>query len=168
MQQNILFFERQKFTIWLFIILLLFLSFLVYGLFQQVILDKPFGDNPTNNITLTVFVIIFALITFLFRSILLETKITNEGISIKFIPFKRKTYLWNDIKNISIEKYSPLKDYFGWGIRLNSKGIAYTIKGNIGIRLILTNGEKILIGTQKLSNSELNNILTALSLIHKT
>ena len=167
MVRNILFTEKQVLTVWVFIILLLPLCFLIYGLFQQTVLDKPFGDDPVDNVTLTVLIAVFALIIFFLRSIFLETKVTNDGISINFNPFLKKIYLWNEIENISIERYSPMKDYLGWGIRLNSKGTAYTIKGNIGIRITLVNGEKILIGTKELSNSILNTILVQLNLTEK-
>lgn len=167
MVRNILFNEKQALTKWLFVILLLPLCFLLYGLFQQTVFNKPFGDDPVDSATLTVLIALFALIIFFLRSIFLETQLTNDGISINFNPFLKKTYSWDDIENISLEKYSPMKDYLGWGIRSNSQGIAYTMKGNIGLRITLVNGDKILIGTKKLSNSTLNTILTKLNLTEK-
>jgi hypothetical protein len=45
--------------------------------------------------------------------------------------------------------YSPLRDYGGWGIRRGAKGKAYNVSGNHGVRLELSDGKRILIGSQR-------------------
>ena len=47
--------------------------------------------------------------------------------------------------------YNPIMDFGGWGYRVSwkGKGTALNVKGNKGIELILKNGKKITIGTQK-------------------
>jgi hypothetical protein len=39
--------------------------------------------------------------------------------------------------------------YGGWGIKRGIGGLAYNVSGNQGLQLVLTDGRKILIGTQK-------------------
>jgi hypothetical protein len=54
------------------------------------------------------------------------------------------------VASIEVRKYSPIKEYGGWGFRYGFKnGKAYNISGNMGLQLILKNGDRILIGTQK-------------------
>ena len=63
---------------------------------------------------------------------------------------KKKNIEWSEIKKVKIVKYNGIKEYWGWGLRfMPGKGWCYTISGNHGIRLILLNEKKILIGTHR-------------------
>ena len=81
----------------------------------------------------------------------LTTIINDTGILIRFFPFhtKQRKINWEDIKECSIIKYNPIKDYGGWGLRNNLKGKAYNTKGNIGIQIQLNDEKRILVGTQQ-------------------
>ena len=83
-----------------------------------------------------------------------EYKIDEHFISYKYYPFHKD---WNRIERnevleITIIKYKPLKEFGGWGIRSNGRINAYTMWGNSGILITLKNGSKILFGTQKYTN----------------
>ncbi|ARV16965.1 hypothetical protein BTO07_16995 [Polaribacter sp. SA4-12] len=61
---------------------------------------------------------------------------------------------WNEIYKAGIRTYLPISEFGGWGLKggfFFNKGRekAINVSGNIGIQLILKNGEKLLIGTQK-------------------
>ena len=64
---------------------------------------------------------------------------------------KKKFFSWEEIEKISVREYSPLLEYGGWGYAEErvEEHIMYNVKGNIGLQLVLKNGKKILIGTQK-------------------
>jgi len=82
----------------------------------------------------------------------LNTKINKEGIYFQLFPFQLKGSLitWSEIATIEVRKYSPIKEYGGWGFRYGFKnGKAYNVSGNMGLQMVLKNGDKILIGTQK-------------------
>ncbi len=82
----------------------------------------------------------------------LKTKINEKGISYQLFPFhlKEKIFTWDEIAEANIRKYSPIWDYGGWGYRYSFKnGKAFNISGNIGLQIILKNGDKILLGTNK-------------------
>ncbi|MFA9212415.1 MAG: hypothetical protein ACEQSR_01025 [Candidatus Methylacidiphilales bacterium] len=82
----------------------------------------------------------------------LNTKINKEGIYFQLFPFQLKGTLitWSEIATIEVRKYSPIKEYGGWGFRYGFKnGKAYNVSGNMGLQMVLQNGDKILIGTQK-------------------
>lgn len=85
-------------------------------------------------------------------SLKLTTLINKEGIYIQLFPLHFKTLYvnWSDIATIEVRKYKPIMEYGGWGYRYSfNNGKAYNISGNMGLQLVLKNGDKILIGTQK-------------------
>jgi hypothetical protein len=94
----------------------------------------------------------------------LKTRIDDIGIHYQFFPFhfKMKTIFWKNVKDAKVRQYNPLTEYGGWGIKGGSlwkkaNGIAYNVKGNIGIQLILNDNKKILIGTQ--NKTDANNTI---------
>lgn len=104
-----------------------------------------------NPLTLTLIILPF-LIPIFFNLAKLETSYDENGITYRFFPFhlKEKTINWNLIKEAYIRKYEPLNEYGGWGVRNGwSNGKAYNVSGNKGLQLILNNGDKLLLGTQK-------------------
>ncbi|MCF8429207.1 MAG: hypothetical protein K9G64_03670 [Bacteroidia bacterium] len=97
-------------------------------------------------------IIIIVFIDLLLVFIQLKTKIYEKGISYQLFPFhlKEKMVLWDEIAEVNIRKYSPIWEYGGWGYRYSFKnGKAFNISGNMGLQLVLKNGKKILIGTNK-------------------
>jgi len=78
----------------------------------------------------------------------LLTVIREDGIQIKFFTFTDFIIPFNKIKDYKIRVYRPIIDYGGWGISFSKFGKAYTISGKIGLHIELSNGKKILIGTQ--------------------
>jgi hypothetical protein len=57
---------------------------------------------------------------------------------------------WNEVQQCYIREYSPIFEYGGWGWRYSfSNGRAYNVSGKIGLQIVLKNGKRILIGTQK-------------------
>lgn len=91
---------------------------------------------------------VLSLAFFLFMR--LDTKVDNEGVHYRFAPFHRKLKLlrWDEIKEAYVRSYKPIMEYGGWGMRYGRHGRAYNVAGKTGLQLVLTNGKKILIGTQ--------------------
>ncbi len=160
--EQIYFEEKQKynqFAIKLIIVIgaTIPVSVFSYGYVQQVFFDVQFGEPPVTNFALLLSVLLslmFAIVLIgLFFGSNLKTIVRNGGIEIKYFPFhlKYKTILLSDIAEYKIRKYSPLLEYGGWGIRwgFSPRGMAYNVHGNMGIQLILKDGSKVLIGTQK-------------------
>ena len=153
--EKIYFSETQKFRqIWVWVLLVIIVVIGFYGMFQQLVIGKPFGNNPSSDEMLVVFSIIPVLLFFLFLFwIKLKTEICAEGVSIQFLPvhIKPKKIEWSEIESFQLREYRPLAEYGGWGVRrgLSGKNIAYNISGNTGLQLVLKNGKKILVGTNK-------------------
>ena len=46
-------------------------------------------------------------------------------------------------------QYKPIREYGGWGIRYGRGGKAYNVSGNKAVQLVLKNGKRLLIGSQR-------------------
>jgi len=150
---HVFFREIQHFRQWWLWLLILGISGVtLYAMVQQLILGTPFGDNPASDTVLIVIVIIFGFIFPVFFYIVnLTTEVRDDGLYYRFFPlhltFRRIS--WEDIKSCEARTYSPLREYGGWGIRWGAKGKAYNIAGNRGVQFELSNGARILIGSQR-------------------
>ncbi len=140
--------EEQKFTQWwLWVIVVGMAVIPLFGIYQQIILDKPIGDKPMSDLGLIVFTgFTFALIVMMWR-LRLKTEIDNKEIRVKLRPFSNKTIEWKEVDSAEIIQYGFIG---GWGLRLWTKyGTVYNTGGNKGLALVLKNGKKYLIGTQR-------------------
>lgn len=162
MDQEIIFSEKQKpRQWWLWIVMSGINGIFIFGIYQQVYLGKAFGNNPRSNTGLLIMAALIFLLTVLLTNISLETRISSEGIYVRFFPFhlKHKFFGWKQISKAYLRTYAPLKEYGGWGIRkgFGATGSAYNISGNAGLQIEFINGKKLLIGTGK--PEELENAL---------
>lgn len=159
---RIYFREEQRYTQWWVWLLILF-TFAVsvlplwYGVYVQTVEGRPWGTSP---ITTDKLIVVSIIITVLVSAIVvlfvlqkLETEVSTEGLRFRFYPFIRKWKIIkpSQIQEFSVGTYTPVSTYGGWGVRHGGKkaGKAYTISGNIGLKLTLTDGSKILIGTKR-------------------
>ena len=74
----------------------------------------------------------------------LETRIDNEGISLKFLPlgFSKKSFSWKEIDECYVRKYNPFVEYGGWGIRGSSRRKVYNVSGYLGIQIVTKDKKK--------------------------
>jgi hypothetical protein len=123
-----------------------------YGFIQQIILKKPFGNNPAPDaVMIMIWVIFGVLFPIFFYSLKLVTDVRNDGLYIRFFPlqFHSKKISFEEIKTYEIRTYSALKEYGGYGIRYGKNGKAYNISGKRGVQFEFLDGKRLLIGTQK-------------------
>jgi hypothetical protein len=146
--QEIVYREEQRFTQWFIWVFLIGLcSIPVYGIIQQVILDKTIGSKPMSDTGLFIFLLFSLGFCYFFRILKLQTTVTREHIWIRLSPLAKKKILWKDVAKAEIVQYSP---WIGYGLRLSpSYGTVYNIKGNKGLLLVLRNGKKVMVGTQR-------------------
>jgi hypothetical protein len=110
------------------------------------------GQEPTapTNLKWVVLLIPALLTTGAFALLRLDTHIDAEGISYRLYPIGWRRVAWTDVKRAYVRRYSPLREYGGWGIKgFSTTNYAYNVAGNKGIQLELTDGRRILIGTQR-------------------
>ncbi len=163
-QYKIFFSEEQQLSDspkkWIFILVyVLVFGPLGYGMIEQLLLGKPWGNFAMSNsrlmFTFFLVVLIMSAIAFFMQRIKLIVYIDKEGIHYRFPIFIRKERLIKkeQITGYEVRKYRPLIEYGGWGYRTRTfykdNGIAYNIMGNIGLQLYLADGTKLLFGTQR-------------------
>lgn len=151
-----MFTETQRFTQWwLWLILIGVWSAMVYS-----IITAP----PQTGAAVYVSFGIGILLPLLFWQMKLVTRIAEEGIYVRFIPFhfNEKFFAWDSLSACYVRTYSPLKEYGGWGIKygFNGQGLVYNVVGNVGLQLHFKEGEAVLIGTQK--GEEIKQVLASL------
>ncbi len=165
MPKEIVFRERQKTNQWWIWLIMVATNILIlYGMFELFMENKKQGINPLSSLD---FLIVFSIMLFLNALIItlrMDTYIDRNGIYFRYIPFRfrYKFYSWEIIEKAHVRKYSPTKEFGGWGygkgLRLKNK--AYNMSGNMGLQLEFYNGAKILLGTNR--EEELTETLKAL------
>ena len=151
MNPNTLFSERQYFRqIWLGLVLLAINALFIYGIVHNIVSTQ--GPKMSNAV-LCLALGFTLLLSLLFLLVRLETEIRADGVYFRFFPFQTsyKIYRWEEIAECFVTQYHPIKDYGGWGIRgsFGGKGKAYTVSGDMGIQMVLTDGKRILLGTKQ-------------------
>lgn len=143
--------EQQRFTqLWMLVLMGVSVVVPVGLIIKEYTSQK--ATMSTNEFIITITSILFvSSLIFFFKLI---TRIDEYGIHYRFFPFHRnlKTISWSQISKAYIRTYEPIGDYGGWGIKggwSQKKGKAINVSGNVGIQLELTNGKKLLIGTNK-------------------
>ncbi len=141
--------ESQKVNLsWKWILFIGFYILMFWALIQQ------FGEKPDiSAITSIIFslclLILFNIIIIIMR---LETEINEREIRVKYKPFhiKPRIIRWDEVSKFYLRDFKPVREYGGHGIQRRLKyGKSFTVSGNKGLQLILKDGKRILIGTQK-------------------
>ena len=156
---KVLFKEEQQFRQWWWIVLILgttipAMVMCIYALYQQVVRGIQVGDSPAPNGVMILGFIFLCIMLWGYFKLKLEVWIDANGIHYRFFPLiiKNKLISKEQIQRFEIRKYNPILDYGGWGVR---RGFgrkwqrAYNVSGNIGLQLYLTDGKKVLFGTQR-------------------
>jgi hypothetical protein len=121
----------------------------LYILFPDVITGvfgpaKPPPDKWALPITL-----IGPLIVVLVLLMRVVTEVSNSGLRVRLTPFPWKRFPLSEIGRAYVRTYRPILEYGGWGIRWGWSGRAYNARGNRGLQLELTDGKRVLIGSQQ-------------------
>lgn len=163
-----LFKESQKFRQkWVVAVVAIPLLIAVWGIIQQLILNKPFGNNPAPDLALILFFVVPLLLLAFYFTLTLHTRIDRQGIRYRFAPVHRKEHLikWEAIDKVFVRQYKPIAEYGGWGFRRGRSGRALNTRGKMGLQIIFKDGKKLLIGTQK--PEELEQVLKKLDFLSK-
>lgn len=150
-------FSNPWFWVFLIVVFTIALAPTVVAIYGGLVLEKPYGETPSSLTTLfillSVLVVIYILVILLFRKMRLIVEIRDEGVCYRYPPFisKERLFAREEINKYEIRKYKPIMEYSGWGIRYSwgKSGRALTVKGRMGLQLFLTDGKKVLFGTQR-------------------
>jgi len=115
------------------------------------------GPTPPESLAMALALVYWAvfgiLFPFFFLWVLhLTVEVREDGVYYRFFPFHRsfRRIPLEEIAQCFVRTYSPLWEYGGWGIRYSPRGgRAYTVQGNRGVQLVLRNGDRVLLGSQR-------------------
>lgn len=79
----------------------------------------------------------------------LRTVVTQDAVIVTLRPFVRRRIPRSEIASVEPRTYRPLREYGGWGLRGTRSNRAYTMDGDEGVQLLLTNGRRVLIGSRR-------------------
>jgi hypothetical protein len=149
---RLLFEEEQRFVgTWVMIPVLLVVVLGWYFFVRQIVFGEPVGDRPADDWGIVMLWLVAGiLMPLLFVNLKLTVRVWQEEIYIRFSPLFKRTIPTGEVKSCAMRTYRPLLEYGGWGVRCGfRRGMAYNVSGNEGAQLELTNGKKVLIGSQR-------------------
>ncbi|MBF9219855.1 hypothetical protein [Hymenobacter ruricola] len=81
----------------------------------------------------------------------LETRLDQAGAHYRLFPlqWQWRSRSWAEIARAYVRAYDPLSEYGGWGLKGSARNRALNISGDQGLQLELTNGQRLLLGTQR-------------------
>jgi len=131
---------------WLFFVAL-------YILMCWALIEQFSGEIDISAVSSIIFgLCLIVFFNFIIVIMKLETEIDEAKIRFRYRPFhvKPRIIYWDDISEFYLREYKPMKEYGGHGLQRKMKyGKAFTVSGKKGLQIILKDGKKILIGTQK-------------------
>lgn len=151
--QDVIFRESQRFTqkwVWLLVTLM------AVGIWIMTLFHFFFARPGQTSLSTDIIVVFsWALagvgIPILFLTMELVTEVRTDGLYVRMIPFhlNYKRFTWGEIREYKAREYDPIREYGGWGIRMGRNGRAYNMSGNRGVQLVLTDGKRLLVGSQR-------------------
>lgn len=124
------------------------------GLWQQLVRRMSFGNNPMSDggVLFTFFAALASVggVAWLFAAARLVTEVRGETLYLRYRPFHRLEIPLSRIRSAAVRKYAPIREFGGWGIRYGfGAGWVWNVSGTMGVQLVLDNGRKVLVGSQR-------------------
>lgn len=155
--------ERQRFRQpWVWLVLLppffVLAPILAFGLHQQLVLGKPFGNQPMSDAALVVTAIASGVVMLLVLLLLwwseLQVEVDSTSLHVRYRPFHRspRVFALRDVTSCEAREYDPIGEFGGWGLRKGwhgGSGWAYNVSGSRGVQLEFSDGRRLLIGSQR-------------------
>jgi hypothetical protein len=144
--------EEQRFRQWwVWGIVAVVAAVAWWGLIQQIVLNKPFGNNPGPDWVVWVLWAVIGLgLPVLFVFIRLVIEVTTDAVVIRYRPLMKRSILLADIEQAKARAYNAVKEYGGWGVKgWSFKNVAYNVSGGHGVELTLRDGRRVMLGSQR-------------------
>ena len=139
---------------WLWLLVVAAAGFAWYAAIYQLLGRKPLGSKPAPDWLIFILWLFIGLgLPALFLAAALKVEVREDGIYYRYYPFHRRVHSisYDEVEKAEARTYRPIAEYGGWGIRggWGGRGKAYNVYGNRGLQLELTDGRRILFGSQK-------------------
>lgn len=151
------FVEKQRFRqVWLWALLILAmvgsLAPAVFTAFANLSgsAPGPARDADLGALAVSLLALLLMLgIFWLFYAAELTVKVADDALHIRFYPFLTRKIPYTEIVSAESRQYRPLIEYGGWGLRGFGSNRALNVYGNWGVQLVLQNGDRLLLGSQR-------------------
>ncbi|MEW6553483.1 MAG: DUF6141 family protein [Actinomycetota bacterium] len=148
--------EVQRFNQpWLWALVALAAAFAWFAFFYELFSSLTGDDGGADLwVAVLVWVVVGLGVPVLFIACKLVVEVRRDGLYYRYHPFHRRTYriAWQEITSAEARSYRPIAEYGGWGLRRawrKDGGMAYNVYGNRGLQLVLTDGKRVLFGSQR-------------------
>jgi hypothetical protein len=116
----------------------------------QVVLGHPWGKHPMSNAGLIGWTLFLWFVYVRLVRVRLVTELAPSELLVSMRGlWRRRRIPVSDIKSVEVITFDPVRDFGGYGIRATRHGTAYIAGGNDGVRLQLTSGATVLIGSER-------------------
>ncbi len=145
--------ETQMQTqVWIWAIVIFSASITWYLFIGNIFNAWAIYEAPSIGMTIFIWLLCGVFLPFLLLGTRLIYEVRDDYLYVSYFPLAKKKIFYDNISKINSEKYHPILEFGGWGIRINPakpKKIAYSTSGNEGVRIILKDGSEIMLGTKK-------------------
>ena len=116
----------------------------------QVIFRHPWGNRPMSNADVIGWTVFLWLIYLRLITVRLVTDVRKGALIVRMRGLWRLRRVPIDhIQSVETITHDIARDYGGYGIRTTREGKAYVAGGGRGVRVTLTAGEKLVIGSER-------------------
>jgi hypothetical protein len=119
------------------------------GMWQQLVLGKPWGDKPMPDAALYLVGPLAILLSFLPFAVLftrLLVEVRTDGIRIELVRLRGpRVIAREEVQGVSLTHIGP----FGWGESRQWRRVVYRMAGSEGVELELAGGKKVVIGSER-------------------
>jgi hypothetical protein len=147
-----LFREVQHFRQWWIWVAVAGTTVLMWWMFiVQIVLGKPAGSRPAPDAVVWLFTLLFGVgFPLFFVALRVVTEVRPGNLRVGLAPFRRSVLLLSEVAGVEAVTYHPVRDFGGWGVRwAGARGKAYNAYGDRGVQLLMNDGHRLLIGSQR-------------------
>jgi hypothetical protein len=139
---------------WVWLLVIATAGFTWYAAIYQLLGRKPLGGDPAPDwLILFLWLFIGMGVPALLLTATLRVEVWEDALYFRYYPFHRRVHriTYDEVKKVEARTYRPIVEYGGWGIRggWGKAGKAYNVYGNKGVQFELTDGKRVLFGSQK-------------------
>jgi len=117
---------------------------------RQVLMHHPVGSHPVSNVSMLLLWVIVGLVAPQVLLICgLTTVVRRDDVLVSYPPFASRTIPLAEVMRAEAVTYRPFGDYWGWGVRGRRGNLCYTVRGTRGVRLVLSDDRRLLLGSQR-------------------
>lgn len=149
-----LFSEKQYLRVWWLRILVSLLTVGTWVAFVvQIFYHTPVGTDPAPDWGMYPLLLVMGIaFPWFFFTVHLRVTVTEDRLRLRYFPFVTKTWTHDDIAQATAVTFRPIREHGGWGIKYSIDGAwVYSAYGNTGVELLLRDGKKVIIGSQRSS-----------------